>query len=419
MSFFNSIFDGLTELSQKLPEINIQTFYIIVFVALGAVAAIIGLTFFAAAAYKMRRACSKVLSYLENEDVIGDDNAAGFTSACFGAKAPAAMREAWVSYLGVRFGYPSEVMDSSVFDKEVKHPDSVRANVYISVALILTALFTFWGLGAMGTAEVGVVLCLGLLIAAVGYLVLWLVARSEYKTAAKKYAAMQDALDAKVNLSVEMDGIVARNTARPAPTEEEVAALVKEREAETAQQEPAAEQGAEAPAEEKTPLELAAEEGAEAPAEEAAPAEETAFEPVEEEAPADPNAPETCITPVVGHREDEGKGRDTVAEEIENKFGRKKKKLQNAELTARGYDDLIVDAELLPDDDDDTDIAEAQLVSVPAPAQPYAAAPAQPAMARGSEPSPRSSMWKRILTRATRMSSLPGSPSCPISWTMS
>ena len=67
-------------------------------------------------------------------------------------------------------------------------------------------------------------------------------------------------------------------------------------------------------------------------------------------------------------------------------FGRKKKKLQNAELTARGYDDLIVDAELLPDDDDDTDIAEAQLVSVPAPAQPYAAAPAQPAMARGSEP---------------------------------
>lgn len=409
MSFFNSIFDGLTELSQKLPEINIQTFYIIVFVALGAVAVIIGLTFFAAAAYKMRRACSKVLSYLENEDVIGDDNAAGFTSACFGAKAPAAMREAWVSYLGVRFGYPSEVMDSSVFDKEVKHPDSVRANIYISVALILTALFTFWGLGAMGTAEVGVVLCLGLLIAAVGYLVLWLVARSEYKTAAKKYAAMQDALDAKVNLSVErdyatdaspllqvaaiMDGIVARNTARPAPTEEEVAALVKEREAETAQQEPAAEQGAEAPAEEKTPLELAAEEGAEAPAEEAAPAEETAFEPVEEEAPADPNALKTGIPPVVVHREDEGKGRDTVAEEIENNdedeenmFGRKKKKLQNAELTARGYDDLIVDAELLPDDDDDTDIAEAQLVSVPAPAQPYAAAPAQPAMARGSEP---------------------------------
>ena len=413
MSFFNSIFDGLTELSQKLPEINIQTFYIIVFVALGAVAAIIGLTFFAAAAYKMRRACSKVLSYLENEDVIGDDNAAGFTSACFGAKAPAAMREAWVSYLGVRFGYPSEVMDSSVFDKEVKRPDSVRANIYISVALILTALFTFWGLGAMGTAEVGVVLCLGLLIAAVGYLVLWLVARSEYKTAAKKYAAMQDALDAKVNLSVErdyatdaspllqvaaiMDGIVARNTARPAPTEEEVAALVKEREAETAQQEPAAEQGAEAPAEEKTPLELAAEEGAEAPAEEAAPAEETAFEPVEEEAPADPNAPETGIPPVVGHREDEGKGRDTVAEEIENNdedeenmFGRKKKKLQNEELTARGYDELVVDGEVLTDDDGEG-AEEGKLVSAPAPVTPYVqdSAPADayaPAMARGAEP---------------------------------
>ena len=420
MSFFNSIFDGLTELSQKLPEINIQTFYIIVFVALGAVAVIIGLTFFAAAAYKMRRACSKVLSYLENEDVIGDDNVAGFTSACFGAKAPAAMREAWVSYLGVRFGYPSEVMDSSVFDKEVKHPDSVRANIYISVALILTALFTFWGLGAMGTAEVGVVLCLGLLIAAVGYLVLWLVARNEYKTAAKKYAAMQDALDAKVNLSVErdyatdaspllqvaaiMDGIVARNTARPAPTEEEVRAAAEAKQA-AAPVEAAEEKEQEK--EEFVPVEESTEEQpAEEPAEEPDSAAEEADGDTDGESLADDaETAEPAKTPTSAEEAEEAaekepfrtgegnEGRDTVAEEIENNdedeenmFGRKKKKLQNAELTARGYDDLIVDAELLPDDDDDADIAEAQLVSVPAPAQPYAAAPAQPAMARGSEP---------------------------------
>ena len=415
MSFFNKIFDGLTDLSQKLPEIDIQTFYIVVVAALGVLAVVIGLTYFAASAYKMRRACGKVLSYLENEDVVNDDNVADFTSVCFGVKSPAAMREAWLSYLGVRFGYPGEVMNESVFNKEVKRPDPVRANVFVAVALILTALFSFWGLGAMATAEIGVVLCLGLLVAAVGYLVLWLVARSEYKLAAKKFAAMQDALDAKVNLSVErdyatdaspllqvaaiMDGIVARNTAKPAPSQEEVEALVKEREAAAqAEESTAAEQKTaedEASAEDKTPLELAAEETAgetdEAPAEE--PAEEAAFEPVEESAPADPNAPKEGIPPVVGHREETEKGRDTVAEEIENNdedeenmFGRKKKKLQNAELTARGYDDLIVDAELLPDDDDDTDIAEAQLVSVPAPAQPYAAAPAQPAMARGSEP---------------------------------
>ena len=392
MGFFNTIFDGLVDLSEKLPAIDIQTFYIVVVAALGVVAIVIGLTFLAAAAHKFRHACGKVRAYLEDEDAITDDNVADFTATCFGAKAPAALRDAWVSYLGVRFGYPSEVFnESAVFDKEVKRPDSVRANIFISVALILTALFSFWGLGAMKTSEVGVVLCLGLLVGAVGYLVLWLVARSEYKTAKKSYESMLDELDAKVNLQVErdyatdaspllqvaaiMDGIVARNIARPAPTEEEVAQELEKKAAE----ESAPAEDAAAPAEdaEKTPLELAAEQAEPAPA---------------EEAPADPNAPKEDIPPVVGHREDD-KGRDTVAEEIEindedeeNMFGRKKKKLQNAELTARGYDDLIVDAELLPDDDDDTDIAEAQLVSVPAPAQPYAAAPAQPAMARGSEP---------------------------------
>ena len=248
MDFFNAIFDGLIGLSEKLPAIGIDSFYIVVAVALGGVAIVVGLTFFASEAYKMKRAAGKVLSYLENEDVINDDNVAEFTSSCFGTKAPAVMRDAWVSYLGVRFGYPSEVVsESAVFDKQVKRPDSVRANVFIAVALVLTALFAFWGLGAMGTAEVGVVLCLGLLIGAAGYLVLWLVARSEYAAASKKFAAMQDELDAKVNLQAErdyatdasplmqvaaiMDGIVARNTAKPAPTEEEVRAAAEAKQA--------------------------------------------------------------------------------------------------------------------------------------------------------------------------------------------
>ena len=396
MSFFNTIFDGLVDLSEKLPAIDIQTFYIVVVAALGVVAIVIGLTFLAAAAHKFRHACGKVRAYLEDEDAITDDNVADFTATCFGAKAPAALRDAWVSYLGVRFGYPSEVFnESAVFDKEVKRPDSVRANIFISVALILTALFSFWGLGAMKTSEVGVVLCLGLLVGAVGYLVLWLVAHSEYKTAKKSYESMLDELDAKVNLQVErdyatdaspllqvaaiMDGIVARNIARPAPTEEEVAQELEKKAAE----ESAPAEDAAAPAEdaEKTPLELAAEQAEPAPT---------------EEAPADPNAPKEDIPPVVGHREDD-KGRDTVAEEIEindedeeNMFGRKKKKLQNEELTARGYDELVVDGEVLTDDDGEG-AEEGKLVSVPAPVTPYVqdSAPADayaPAMARGAEP---------------------------------
>ena len=411
MDFFNTIFDGLVGLSEKLPALDIGVFYIVVIAALGVVAIVIGLTFCATSAFKVKRAAGKVLSYLENEDSVTDDNVADFTATCFGAKAPAAMREAWVSYLGVRFGYPGEVLSEAVFDKEVKRPDSVRANVYIAVALILTALFSFWGLGSMKTSEVGVVLCLGLLVAAVGYLVLWLVARREYAAARKKFLAMQDELDAKVNLQVErdyatdaspllevaavMDGIVARNTAKPAPTEEEVAALVAARAAAAAHAS-ADEADAAAPAEgaeddivetapaaddveDKTPLELAAEEAV----------------PVSEEETVSEESADDAGESVSAPAEEEGKGRDTVAEEIEeindedeeSMFGRKKKKLQNAELTARGYGDLDVEVEgeLLPDDDGAGAI-EATLVAAPAPEEPYAAPVYATGMARGSEP---------------------------------
>lgn len=412
MDFFNTIFDGLVGLSEKLPALDIGVFYIVVIAALGVVAIVIGLTFCAASAFKVKRAAGKVLSYLENEDSVTDDNVADFTATCFGAKAPAAMREAWVSYLGVRFGYPGEVLSEAVFDKEVKRPDSVRANVYIAVALILTALFSFWGLGSMKTSEVGVVLCLGLLVAAVGYLVLWLVARREYAAARKKFLAMQDELDAKVNLQVErdyatdaspllevaavMDGIVARNTAKPAPTEEEVAALVAARAAAAAHAsaDEAAAAGAPAEAaeddiaetapaaddvEDKTPLELAAEEAV----------------PVSEEETVSEESADDAGESVSAPAEEEGKGRDTVAEEIEeindedeeSMFGRKKKKLQNAELTARGYGDLDieVEGELLPDDDG-AGATEATLVAAPAPEEPYAAPVYATGMARGSEP---------------------------------
>ena len=62
MDFFNAIFDGLVGLSEKLPAIGIDSFYIVVAVALGGVAIVVGLTFFASEAYKMKRAAGKVLS---------------------------------------------------------------------------------------------------------------------------------------------------------------------------------------------------------------------------------------------------------------------------------------------------------------------------------------------------------------------
>lgn len=428
MSFFNTVFGWLVDVSEKLPPIDIATFYIVVVVALAVVAVIIGLTFFASHAQKMRRACRRILSALEDEDVINDDNVAQFTSECFGAKAPDSLRETWLSYLGVRFGYPSEtVSESEVFDKEVKRPDSIRANVFIAVALILTALFSFWGLGSMGTAEIGVVLCLGLLVSAVGYLVLWIVARRQYASARKTFEDMQDELDTKVNLQVErdyatdaspllqvaaiMDGIIAKNTAKPAPTPEEVAAAVAAKEAKApADEEQGQETDAEAdgngndaaPSAEEESAEAAtdveavqadevpqSEEGADLQTEESSAQEEPAAQAESDVAPSDETVTEeeeSSAADAADTEQDIANRDESVPDEIndedeENMFGRKKKKLQQAELTARGYDDLMVDSELLPDDDGQG-AEEATLVSAP----PAAAQPQQQTMMRGSQP---------------------------------
>ena len=449
MDFFNTIFDGLVSLSEKLPAIEIQTFYIVVVAAIALAAVVIGLTFFASSAYRMKRAAGRVLAYLENEDVINDDNVADFTASCFGTKAPTALRDTWVSYLGVRFGYPGEVLsESAVFDKEVKRPDFVRASIFIAVALILTALFAFWGLGAMATAEVGVVLCLGLLVGAIGYIVLLLVGKNEYVCARKKFVAMQDELDAKVNLQVErdyatdaspllqvaaiMDGIIARNIARPAPTDEEVEAAVRAkenpeensdaREGDSKTADDVSEEGvlttapvekssdeeeADAKAEELTPIEEAV-----AAAEESeAAAEEQQTEQAAEQADAEKE--EVIPADEAGSHEDEAQQEETeeghreeargdVAEDIENNdedeenmFGRKKKKLQQAELAARGYEneDLELESEVMEGDDGEG--AERGQLRAPAPVLPYAqqqtapvqTAPAgQQAMACGSAP---------------------------------
>ena len=234
MDFFKTIFDGLVGLSEKLPSVEVGAFAVAAFVALILAAVVIGLTFLGSGAARFTSACRRVLAYLDDESAVTDDNVADFTAECFGAKAPAALRDGWVQFLGVRFGYPGEIVsESGVFDKAVKRRVSLRANIFIGVALILTALFAFWGLGAIGTAGVGVVLCGGLLLAAVGYIVLVVVARKQYDAALAMFREMQDALDAKVMLQVERDysadasplldmasvleGIVSRNTARPLP----------------------------------------------------------------------------------------------------------------------------------------------------------------------------------------------------------
>ena len=211
MEFFEKIFDGLTELATKLPAAPVGAYFLVVLLGIAVAAALVGLTFLGSRAGKLKSACRRIIAYLDDESSVGEDNVADFTAECFGAKVPAPLREAWVQFVGVRFGYPSE----------------------IAVALILTAFFAFWGLGSMGTAAVGVALCLGLLFSAIGYIVLVVAGRKQYMTALSMFREMQDMLDAKVDLQAErdysvdvaplteiaaiIDGIVSRNSARPAP----------------------------------------------------------------------------------------------------------------------------------------------------------------------------------------------------------
>ena len=164
--------------------------------------------------------------------------------------------------------------------------------VIVSVSILIErspmALIT--GLGAF--AAVGVALCLGLLFSAIGYIVLVVAGRKQYMTALSMFREMQDMLDAKVDLQAErdysvdvaplteiaavIDGIVSRNSARPAPELDLTAGEESEEPgkgdapgeseegaepASTAEEETAAEEAPEGEASgEETPLEEVAEE---------------------------------------------------------------------------------------------------------------------------------------------------------------
>ena len=239
MEVLQQIFDGLSSLATKLPAIDVKAIFIIAVGAIALVGIIAGLTFLSSSACKMKRACQAIIKYLAKVDEVNDDNAEEFTSTCFGKKVPTALRDSWVEYLGVRFGYPSEIIsESRVFDKEVKKVTNIRANIFIAIALIVTGVLAFWSLGTETFQTMGTILGIGLILAAVIYLILAIVARKEFAKAREAFYEMQDEIDAKVDFHVQksfstdasplaemtslIDEIIARNTSKVVemPTEE-------------------------------------------------------------------------------------------------------------------------------------------------------------------------------------------------------
>lgn len=314
MGFFKEAFDWLANLSTKLPEIDFKTYFIVVVAVLAGVGLIVALTLLGSRSFKLKKASKKIVKYLGGVDSITEENVNDFTAQCFSAKAPKALRESWVQYLGVRFGYPSEIVsEQNVYDKQVKKQKDVRANVFIAIALVLVAAFAFWGFGKLESVEMGVIHCAGLLLSAIIYIVIVILTRVQAKKCLEAFDEMLEDLDSKVNLQVETsfavdssplaelraitDEIVARNTSKAVEIEDEeendipqtpIEQLIAE-ENEQVEEEPAEEvaeetaEEAEAPVEEEPVQEEEIAEPTEEPTEEAT-EEEQIEDPIEETA---------------------------------------------------------------------------------------------------------------------------------------
>lgn len=237
MEFFEEAFHWLAGVSEKLPVVDIKMFFIVVLSVISGIGVITAFTLLGSHARKLYVSSKKIRKYLANVDTVDDDNVSDFTAHCFSKKTPQQLRDAWVQYLGVRFGYPSDIVsDSAVYDKFVKKNKDVRSGVFLAISLILLGLFAFWGYGTLQDAKMGVVHLVALVLIGVIYLVLVILARKQNQRCLETFEAMQEDLDAKVNLQIEsnyatdssplqelnalVEEIIARNTAKAVDIDE-------------------------------------------------------------------------------------------------------------------------------------------------------------------------------------------------------
>lgn len=238
VEFFEKAFNWLANGSSKLPKIDFQIFFIVVVAVLFGLGIVFAFTYLGSKSFKLIKASKKIQKYLEGVDTVDDDNVSDFTAHCFSAKAPQALRDSWVQYLGVRFGYPSDIVsDKNVYDKTVKKNKDYRAGIYLCVSLVLLAIFAFWGYGTLDKNSIGTVHFISLVVIGLMYLFLILINRAQNKRCLEVFDSMQEDLDAKVNLQVEknyatdssplselagmVEEIIARNTSKAIDVDEE------------------------------------------------------------------------------------------------------------------------------------------------------------------------------------------------------
>ena len=240
MEFFEKAFNWLANISARLPKINFKTYFIVVLSVISGIGVITAFTLLGSHARKLYVSSKKIRKYLANVDAVDDDNVSDFTAHCFSSKAPQSLRDSWVQYLGVRFGYPSDIVsDKNVYEKIVKKNKDYRSGIYLAIALIVLGVFAFWGYGTIEAIAMSVVHFVGLVAIGVTYLVLIIINRKQSKRCLEVFEDMQEDLDAKVNLQVEsnyatdssplaelsglVEEIIARNTAKAVDEEQEYA----------------------------------------------------------------------------------------------------------------------------------------------------------------------------------------------------
>ncbi|GEM_PF-560775 len=264
MEFLKKAFTWIADLSSKLPKADFKIFFIAVAAIIFGVGIIFAFTYLGSKNFKLIKASKNIQKYLEGVDGIDDDNVSDFTARCFSAKAPQPLRDAWVQYLGVRFGYPSDIVsDKNVYDKIVKKNKDFLPATYLCTSLLLLAICVFWGYGVLDKIYIGTVQLVCLAITGLMFLFLILISRAQTKQCLEAFENMQEDLDAKVNLQVEknystdssplaelagmVEEIIARNTSKAIEIDEEqipkeptpIEALIQQEENGTVGTEPA------------------------------------------------------------------------------------------------------------------------------------------------------------------------------------
>lgn len=231
MEFFSKAFSWFADISSKLPVIDFKSYFIVVLLTILVAGIIVALTYLGSGAYKLRSACVRINKYLSKIQVLRDDNIQEFINQCFTSKLPASLKDSWIAYVQVRFGFPSEIVSvKNVYEKEVSAKRGIRPFIFLACGLIILAVFAFWGFGTLDKIDMSVIHFFGLLFVGVIFLLLMLLEKKITKSCYETFYKMQEELDVKVDIQVErnyatdssplsdlavmIDAIIARNTAK-------------------------------------------------------------------------------------------------------------------------------------------------------------------------------------------------------------